>query len=299
MRRRIKMIDLKNFNNSIEISSQEQLDTLLKVFKQAGLPLYNNNDILYDLDRPTIFTRIGDSGWASLYSDLGCHLDGTIIQFKDFMKELKMSEMKYKQGDILIANEGYRKVLGVCGEVYFMSYSSENIEGENLKQHFDGYTQHDLDIYGCKLYTPPEEVETKLSYKPFSPKEEEKYFYLSPSGRVLSSAYYSDGMAYKWDAESGNCFRTKEEAEYHRDWLIARKRIMDSLDSDSSWENPKQEKWTIYYDYANRHLKVIDRYYNQHVSFTPYKSKEEAEQALQDLEDEYLVYFGIKRSLNE
>ena len=38
----------------------------------------------------------------------------------------------------------------------------------------------------------------------------------------------SDGSANKWNAESGNCFRTKEEAEYHRDWLIARKRIMES-----------------------------------------------------------------------
>ena len=30
--------------------------------------------------------------------------------------------MKYKQGDILTYNNGYRKILGVCGEVYFMSY---------------------------------------------------------------------------------------------------------------------------------------------------------------------------------
>ena len=71
--------------------------------------------------------------------------------------------MKYKQGDILIANEGYRKILGVCGEVYFMSYSSENIEGENLNKHFDGYTQYDLDKSGYKLYTPPKEVEMTVA----------------------------------------------------------------------------------------------------------------------------------------
>ena len=144
-----------------------------------------------------------------------------------------------------------------------------------------------------------EEVEPKLSYKPFSPKEEDDYFFIDTWGLVLSSVYYSYGKINKWQAESGNCFRTKEEAEYYRDWLIARKRIMDSLDSESSWENPKQKKWTIYYDYTNRHLKVINRYYNQHGSLPPYKSKEEAEQAIQDLEDEYLVYFGIKRELDE
>ena len=67
--------------------------------------------------------------------------------------------MKYKQGDILTYNNRYRKILGVCGEVYFMSYESEDIEGENLNRHFDVYTQYSLDRYGYKLYTPPEEVE--------------------------------------------------------------------------------------------------------------------------------------------
>ena len=207
--------------------------------------------------------------------------------------------MKYKQGDILTYNNRYRKILGVCGEVYFMSYISDDVEGENLNKYLDGHTQYDLDKNGYKLYTPPEEVEPKLSYKPFSPKEEDEYFYVDIWGGVLSGTYYSDGNINEWQVKSGNCFRTKEEAEYYRDWLIARKRIMDSSDSESAWENPKQEKWVIYYDHANKCLEVIDRRHNQYSSLPPYESEEEAEQAMQDLEDEYLVYFGIKRSLNE
>ena len=35
------------------------------------------------------------------------------------------------------------------------------------------------------------------------------------------------------------------------------------------------------------------------VNEKPYKSEEEAIQAIQDLEDEYLVYFGVKRSLED
>ena len=207
--------------------------------------------------------------------------------------------MKYKQGDILTNYNGYRKILGVCGEVYFMSYESEDTKGERLNKHFGGLTQYDLDKNGYKLYTPPEEVETKLSYKPFSPKEYDKYFLVGPSGLVLSDTYYSDGSTSKWNAESGNCFRTKEEAEYHRDWLIARKRIMDSSDSESTWENPKQEKWAIYYNHVNKRLGVINWFYGKYGSLPPYKSEEEAEQATQDLEDEYLVYFGVKRKLED
>ena len=177
-----------------------------------------------------------------------------------------------------IENIRYSPGTVVCGEMGIVKFLEEN----NL---VDKYL---------------EEVKPKLSYKPFSPKEYEEYFRINSWGGVLSYTYYSDSDVAgfgKWDAETGNCFRTKEEAEYNRDWLIARKRIMDSLDSESAWEDPKQDKWTIYYDYATKRLKIINRYYNQHGSFTPYKSKEEAKQAIQDLEDEYLVYFGIKREL--
>ena len=202
--------------------------------------------------------------------------------------------MKYKQGDILTYNNRYRKISSLSGE------QMKVIKGKNLNRHFDEYTQYDLDRYGYKLYTPPEEVEPKLSYKPFSPKKGERYFYYDTWGRVVSSAYYySNGNANKWDAKSGSCFRTREEAEYYRDWLIASKRIMDNSDSESAWEDQEQKKWTIYYEHGDNRLEVVDWRYNQYSSLPPYKSKEEAEQATQDLENEYLVYFGIKRSLNE
>ena len=71
--------------------------------------------------------------------------------------------MKYKQGDILTDNNRYIKVMGVCGEVYFMSYESKDTKGERLKQHYNGYTQYDLDKYGYRLYTPPEEVEMTVA----------------------------------------------------------------------------------------------------------------------------------------
>ena len=72
-------------------------------------------------------------------------------------------KMKYKQGDILTYNNGYKKIMGVCGEIYFMSYSSENIEGENLNKFYNGYTEYSLDRNGYKLYTPPEEVEMTVA----------------------------------------------------------------------------------------------------------------------------------------
>ena len=142
--------------------------------------------------------------------------------------------------------------------------------------------------------------EVELSYKPFNPKkEEEEYFYVNSWGRVFSGTYYSDGNTYKWHDESGNCFQTKEEAEYHRDWLIARKRIMDSSDFVPDWGDINEAKWTIRYNYPYRILAAMP--YNTLTSGEPvyYETRDQAEQAIKELENEYLVYFGAKRKLEE
>lgn len=75
----------------------------------------------------------------------------------------KMSEMKYKQGDILDRDGWYRKVLGVCGEVYLMSYNKNFAEDTNHADFADGFSQHKLDELNYKLYTPPQEVEMTIA----------------------------------------------------------------------------------------------------------------------------------------
>ena len=75
----------------------------------------------------------------------------------------KMSEMKYKQGDILTDGKEYKKVLWIYGEVYLMSASTANLESDYLKEYDDGYTQHDLDYFNYKIYTPPKEVEMTVA----------------------------------------------------------------------------------------------------------------------------------------
>lgn len=64
------------------------------------------------------------------------------------LKEDETMDMKYKAGDILVGQNGdKRKVLGVCGLVYFLSdYNYFEFAAYT-------YTQHQLDNGGFKLYT--------------------------------------------------------------------------------------------------------------------------------------------------
>jgi len=65
-----------------------------------------------------------------------------IIEFKEYKKELKM----YKQGDILDNGDHQMKILGVCGEVYFLSRADDFKVSSGII-----YTQQDLDNDYYKL----------------------------------------------------------------------------------------------------------------------------------------------------
>ena len=75
----------------------------------------------------------------------------------------KMSEMKYKQGDILTTGNYFRKVLGVCGEVYLMSYDMQSAEEIDHVDFDVGFSQSLLDGCNYRLYTTPEEVEMTVA----------------------------------------------------------------------------------------------------------------------------------------
>ena|SRR3990167_8211088 len=113
----------------------------------------------------------------------------------------------YKQGDILVNKNGEeRKVLGVCGDVYFMSFENEFESASDTI-----WIKRDLDNAG---YT--------LKQQPWKPKEEEEYWFIANDGIIHS---YKRVQGVKdWDEDRlqfGNIFPTKEKAEEARDKVKA------------------------------------------------------------------------------
>ena len=141
-----------------------------------------------------------------------------------------------------------------------------------------------------------EEIKPELTYKPFTPDDEEDYYYVSDNGEIAGNINVFLSFD-QFRINSGNAFRTKEEAEYHRDWLIARKRIMDSSDFVPDWEDEYQTKYIV--TYSDRGLMTDFHTWTNYGSPAYYKTKDQAQQAIKDLENEYLVYFGVKRKLED
>ena len=152
------MIDLKKFNKAIKVNSQEELDECYRIFEEAGADM-NIQPFFARYPRNCYFTYfVFDFSGSNAYH---CR---EIIQFKDFMKELNMNEMKYKQGDILVnIYDEYRRVLGVCGEVYFLSKLVSTQKHNDTKVYDTSITQYELDNLHYHLYTPPKEVEMTVA----------------------------------------------------------------------------------------------------------------------------------------
>lgn len=117
---------------------------------------------------------------------------------------IKNSMNKYKQGDILIGTDGYkRKILGVCGEVYHIS-DLISLSYPDLVE-----TDASLEAEGYTLAQPAKWV----------PKEGEAYWYVASSGSIWRTCWMNNEVDMG-HLLTGNVHRTREDAEKYKQRLI-------------------------------------------------------------------------------
>lgn len=111
--------------------------------------------------------------------------------------------MPFTQGQILENEEGQRKVLGVCGEVYFISIDQRFLSATSCL-----YTEQDLINDGYKPVP-----------KKWVPVVDELIWVVSAFGSISSFSWY--GRAdYEYAYSIGNCFKTRKQAEAYRQYLL-------------------------------------------------------------------------------
>lgn len=104
-----------------------------------------------------------------------------------------------KQGDILINKQGdKRKILGVCGEVYFLSHPDDF---ELITISSFAWTEKEI-----------EEIGYTLLEEPWEPKEGEIYWFID-SGVEIGTFYWVNSAPDNFRKYMKNIFKTKELAE--------------------------------------------------------------------------------------
>ena len=135
----------------------------------------------------------------------------------------------------------------------------------------------------------------------FVPKRGEKYWCINQYGGVMQTT--NDGLSFdEWNVLTGNCFRTKEEAEAYKEYKEALGRvtnyILDNHPFEPDWEDDEQKKCFIKYNFRRKRVVFDYVWWSQHYLLLPYLPSEEAcEETLKECEDDLLIIlnYGPRR----
>lgn len=121
------------------------------------------------------------------------------------------------------------------------------------------------------------------------PQEDDWYYYLTEDGEV-ESAMFGESWGDDNKKEIGNCYRTKEEAEFELERLKVITQ-MKKLSVKYSYDRPN---YAIFYRADNGALQVSDTYY--HLATDIYfETREQAEEVIKQIGKDKLkkYYFGV------
>lgn len=132
----------------------------------------------------------------------------------------------------------------------------------------------------------------------WKPENNETYFYISGYG-VISSYKWINDTTDNGYYEIGNCFKTKEKAEFALEKVKVetelRRFAEENNEYEIDWTDEDQEKWAMCYSYYYGNVYFIDAcsYKRNDIYFT---SKEIGEQAVNFIGEERLkkYYFGVE-----
>lgn len=126
-----------------------------------------------------------------------------------------------------------------------------------------------------------------------------EYYYTINGYAVMIEIFMNDNSD-KMRYALGNCFKTKEEAEFaleKQKVITELKRFAeDNNECEIDWKSLAQGKWCIYYDQKYNKIR-FDRWYSyQYGNFVFFTSKEIAEQAVETIGEDRLkkYYFEVE-----
>ena len=132
----------------------------------------------------------------------------------------------------------FLEMLGVeLGEKFNLVFSGGGERFEYSPYHFEGedgcFNLYDrIDNESNQYISDIISGYFKIKKLPWKPKDSDKYWFVNPKGYLVHAYFCEDGMVDLYNFNTGNCFKTEEEAEAHKDEVLKRfKEIREELDA--------------------------------------------------------------------
>lgn len=141
-------------------------------------------------------------------------------------------------------------------------------------------------------------LETEQEEKNF-PKNGDEFYFIDEHGLVIFATFDADYIGNERIKNIGNCFRTREEAEFEVERLKVLKELKEFA-CDIKEFKLYDDKWYLSYNSLDKKISIDrDGIFARHGIY--FKRKEDAEQVLELVGEERIIkyYIGIKENEND
>ena len=118
--------------------------------------------------------------------------------------------------------------------------------------------------------------------KKWRPEYNDLYYYIDSFGQIALCNYEAVGTDIN-RLITGNCFKTKEEAEFRLEQIKVYnelKNFADENNEELDWEKINKEKYYLYFNHNKNKLEKTCAFSHQDIGIIYFSSKELAEQAI-------------------
>ena len=211
-------------------------------------------------------------------------------------------EMKNLAGTIVTIqriNENYYRIVeddgmwGWTDKMFEDKVEDSKMDNNNITVNMENLSQEERSTLLSLI-----EKANKPKNKVWKPEENETYYYSYSDGHIEKTTCDNRNM-YKNRYAIGNCFKTKEEAEF----ALERQKVITELkrfalehnEKDIDWSNIEQRKCFLSYQH-DKNIIFIDFYYSVQIYNIYFTSEEIAQAAIKEIGEERLrkYYFEVK-----
>ena len=137
-----------------------------------------------------------------------------------------------------------------------------------------------------------EEIEEPVDSTHWKPKKDDEYFWMNSYGETQPDVWDGDSIDIMRLA-LGMVYRTEEECERAKERELAEVRLRRTSDFKPDFKN-ERSGWVVCYDYRYNKLGLIEPLTQDFGEIVHYATKEEAEKSIEENEQDWLIYFGVK-----
>lgn len=137
-----------------------------------------------------------------------------------------------------------------------------------------------------------EEIKEPVNSIHWKPNFGEEYWYVNYIGNVVCRSW-EDASVDLWLLESGNVYRTIEEAEKARERRLAEVRLRQTSDFKPDFENG-DGGWLVFYNYETRTFDTVPDFRINSGEPVRYETIEDAKKSIRENREDWLIYFGVK-----